>query len=95
MIGVKCFANFQASVRDFITKKLKCLYLSLSIKKICVIENIDEALVIFISGLYSSFGLLGKIIYFTNAISQTPFYVKTDKYSEPLVLKLLVYFLKT
>ena len=86
VVGVKGLANFQGTVRNLITKELESLDLAFCVKEIGVVENINEALIVFVTSLNASFSPLCVIVYLTDAVGKTSFNIKADKYAKMLVL---------
>ena len=76
-------------------EKFKCFNLALCIEEVCVIEYINQALIILVSSLDTRLCPLGIVINFTDAVGKTTLDVKTDQNPKVFILEFFIDFLET
>lgn len=68
MIGVLCLSNFQRAIGYLVAEKLEDPNLALGVKEISIVEDVNKALIILVTGLDTRLGLLGVIVNLPNTI---------------------------
>ncbi len=79
VIGVLCLADFQRAIGNLIAEEFEGLNLALGVEEICIVEDVNQALVVFIAGLDTSLSLLGIVVNLPYTIGQAALDIKANQ----------------